>query len=142
MQILVMLYLFVWMGILNIDLNYINHDDNNFDEDNQILLKKCKAVKKELNEKLFPVERHPKRWWDWCMSKDEKKRNRFNVYQRVIKVCVQVVYKLGVLNHFISGAYFRLRYWNILDIKCLNISDQNICQGAKFFNIPNLFFIV
>ena len=75
MQILVMLYLFIWMGILNIDLNCIN-----LDEDNQILLKKCKALKKELNEKLFSVGWHPKRWWDWCMSKDEKKRNGFNVY--------------------------------------------------------------
>ena len=105
MQILVMLYLFIWMGILNIDLNCIN-----LDEDNQILLKKCKALKKELNEKLFSVGWHPKRWWDWCMSKDQKKRNGFNVYRRVIKVCVQVVYKLGVLNHFTSGTYFRLRY--------------------------------
>ena len=27
----------------------------------------------------MPVEWHPRRWWDWCMSKDEnKKRNRIN----------------------------------------------------------------
>ena len=32
-----------------------------------------KNLKKELSEKLIPVAWHPNRWWDWCMSEDEKK---------------------------------------------------------------------
>ena len=71
------------MGILNIDLNNINLD-NNFDEDNpdtiilirllawHINFEKRKALKKELCEELMPIAWHRSRWWDWCMSEDEK----------------------------------------------------------------------
>ena len=73
------------IGILNIDLNCINLDDNNFDEDDpdtviyvrllswHIKFEKLKAFKKELNEELMPVPWHPNRWCDWCVSEDEKK---------------------------------------------------------------------
>ena len=44
----------IWQGILN--------------------LKKRKAFKKELNEELMPVGWHPEKWWDWCMSENEKKK--------------------------------------------------------------------
>ena len=82
-------------SICNIDLNCIKLDDNNFDEDDpdtiihvgllagNIKFEKRKAFKKELNEELMPVGWHPERWWDWCMSENEKKRNRSNVYWRV-----------------------------------------------------------
>ena len=61
------------MGILNIDLNNINLD-NNFDEDDpdtiifirllawHVKFEKRKALKKELNEELMPVAWHTKRW--------------------------------------------------------------------------------
>ena len=67
------------MGILNIDLNN-NNLDNNFDEDDPdtiILIRlsarymkfgKCKALKKELNEELMSVALYRNRWWDWCVS--------------------------------------------------------------------------
>ena len=73
------------MGILNIDLNNINVD-NNFDEDDpdtiilirllawHIKFEKRKALKKELHEKLMLIAWHPKRWWNFCVSKDEKKK--------------------------------------------------------------------
>ena len=73
------------MGILNIDLNCINLDNNNFDEDDpdtiihvrllawHIKLGKRKTLKKDISEELMPVARHPNRWWDWCVSEDEKK---------------------------------------------------------------------
>ena len=60
------------MGILNIDLNNINLD-NNFDEDDldtiilirplawHIKFEKLKALKRELNEELMPVAWHPNR---------------------------------------------------------------------------------
>ena len=72
------------MGILNIDLNNIN-PDNNFDEedpDTIILIRllfwyskfeKRKELKKQLSEELMPVAWHPNRQWDSCMSEDEKK---------------------------------------------------------------------
>ena len=62
-------------GILNIDLNN-NNLDNNFDEDDpdtiilvrllawHIKFEERKALKKELHEELMPVAWHPKRWWD------------------------------------------------------------------------------
>ena len=71
------------MGILNIDLNDINLD-NNFDEDdpNTIILitlliwhikfEKHKALKKKISEELMSIMWHPKRWWDFCMLEDEK----------------------------------------------------------------------
>ena len=73
------------MGIINIDLKNINLD-NNFDEDDpdnfiditllawHIKFEKCKARKKELNEELMSIAWHPKRWWNVCMSEDEKKK--------------------------------------------------------------------
>ena len=71
-------------GIVNINLNNINLDDNFDEEDpNTIILirsltwhttfGKRKELKKELNEKLILVAWHPNRWWDWCVSEDEKK---------------------------------------------------------------------
>ena len=38
-----------------------------------IKLEKHKELKKELSEELMLVAWHPSRWWDWCMSEDEKK---------------------------------------------------------------------
>ena len=63
------------MGILNIDLNNINLD-NNVDEDDPdtIRFKKCKALKKMISEELMPIAWHPKRWWNFCLSEDKKKQ--------------------------------------------------------------------
>ena len=78
-------FIFNEMGVLNIDLNYINIDDavsGEDDADTIILIRllawhvkfeKGEELKKELNEELMPVAWHPSRWWDWCMSEDEKK---------------------------------------------------------------------
>ena len=72
------------MGILSVNINNINLD-NNFNEDDAdtiILIrilawhskfKKHKALKKEVSEELIPIAWHPKRWWNFCMSEDEKK---------------------------------------------------------------------
>ena len=42
-------------------------------------LEKVKNLIKEYNEELMPVTWHLDKWWDWCISEDEKKRNRSNV---------------------------------------------------------------
>ena len=72
------------MGMYNIDLNNINLD-NDFDEDDSdtiilirllaqhIKFEKCKALEKELCEESMCVAWHPNRWWNWCVSEDEKK---------------------------------------------------------------------
>ena len=78
------------MGILNIDLNNINLD-NNFDEDDTIILirllawhiefeklKELKKIyeknfKKHIRGELMAIAWHSKRWWDWCFPEDEKK---------------------------------------------------------------------
>ena len=53
-MILVLLFMSdFWLGILN--------------------LKNAKYLEKELNEELISVAWHPNRWWDWCVSEDEKK---------------------------------------------------------------------
>ena len=72
------------MGILNIDLNNINLD-NNFDEDDpdtitlirlltwHIKLEKRKELKENISEELMAIAWHPKRSWDWRVPEDEKK---------------------------------------------------------------------
>ena len=75
------------MGILSVDLDKINlDDDNNFYEDNPETIihvkllawhnkfEKYEAFKKHINKELMPVTWHPSRWWDWCMLEDEKKQ--------------------------------------------------------------------
>ena len=68
------------MGILNIDTN-----DTNYNEDApetiihirlltwHINFKKRKALKKVLNEELTLIAWYPRTWWNFYMSKDEKK---------------------------------------------------------------------
>ena len=73
------------MGILSVNLNNANLDDNNYEEDDPdtiILIRilawhfqfeKRKELKEKVSEKLMPITCHPKRWWNLCMSEDEKK---------------------------------------------------------------------
>ena len=74
------------MGILSAGLNNINFDDTNYDEDDlenfiyirllawHIKFEKRKALKKDINEELMLVAWHPKRWWNFYMSEDKKKK--------------------------------------------------------------------
>ena len=59
------------MGILNIDLNNINLD-NNFDEDDPDTIMLDTIILLCLLN-LKNVAWHPKRWWNFCMSEDENK---------------------------------------------------------------------
>ena len=73
-------------GILNIDLNCIDLDDNNFDEadldtiiharllDWRIKFKKSKALKKELNEELMPITCHLNDGIGACQTLRRKKQ--------------------------------------------------------------------
>ena len=74
------------MGIFGVDLHKINLDDDN--KFYQTILKlfihvrllascnkfeKLKTFKKDISKELMPVAWHPTKWWDQCISEDEKK---------------------------------------------------------------------
>ena len=97
------------MGILGVDLDKINFDDdNNFQEDNPEIIihakilawhskfEQPKARKERYYHILFyrhflffsnlKLAWHPTRWWDWCLSKDKKKSSGANFYWEVLEV--------------------------------------------------------
>ena len=47
------------------------------DDDENIMWRdayiKRKAQKAKIKEKLMPIAWHPDRWWNWCVTEDEKK---------------------------------------------------------------------
>ena len=51
----------------------------------------------------------PNRWWDWCMSEDEKKEIGAMFIEELSKY-VSVVYDMGVLKHFESKIFINLDY--------------------------------
>ena len=42
-----------------------------------LALKNVKHFKKMISEELIPIVWHPKRWWNFCVSEDEKKEPIF-----------------------------------------------------------------
>ena len=87
--------------ILAVDLDKVNlDDDKNFSEDDSDTLihirllaghngfKKRKVLNKKIGEELIPIAWHPKRWWNFCMAEDEKKRNRTNFYRTMLSKCI------------------------------------------------------
>ena len=62
-----------WVYMLYDDSEYCDDDD---DEDNSFKwyngYKKRKAQKASIKEELMHIAWHPSRYWDWCMSEDEK----------------------------------------------------------------------
>ena len=86
MKSLIKSYLLLVRHILAVDLDKINlYNDNNFDEDDPDTIiharflawcskfKKLKAFKEKISEESMAAASHPKRWWNSCMSEDEKK---------------------------------------------------------------------
>ena len=73
------------IGILSVNPNNINVDDTNYGEDDPdtiILVRllawystfeKRKELKKRKSEELMSIAWHPRRWWNFCVSEDEKK---------------------------------------------------------------------
>ena len=62
-----MSYLFVWNGYIlllflsDFWLGILN-------------LKNAKNLKRKTNEEIMPIAWHPKRWWNFCMSEDQKNK--------------------------------------------------------------------
>ena len=56
------------------------HDDTTYYYNDNEMIELCdgyknrKAQKALIKEELLPIASHPSRYWDWCMSEDEKKR--------------------------------------------------------------------
>ena len=46
---------------------------------------KRKALKKDVSKELMSVAWHPTRWWDWCISEDQKKEIEPNFTDKVRK---------------------------------------------------------
>ena len=54
------------------------HDGNDHCNDDEVIgwyhyHHKRKAQKAQIKKELIPTAWHPSRWWDWCMSEDDKK---------------------------------------------------------------------
>ena len=65
-----------WVHMWYVDSEY--HDyDNEFNFFKRYdSYKKRKAQKTSIKEELLPIAWHPLRYWNWCMSEDEKKRQK------------------------------------------------------------------
>ena len=50
--------------------------------------KKWKAQKSSIKDELMPIAWHPSRFWDLCMSEDEKKRDRKIICINVGLFCI------------------------------------------------------
>ena len=64
-------------------------DGDGYSNDNRMIewckgYQKRKAQKAKIKEELMPITWHPSRYWDWCMSEDEKKRDRKIVFENLI----------------------------------------------------------
>ena len=77
------------------------NDDVNFDEDDlettihvkpmvwRNRFKQRKTLKKDITKELMSLAWHPKRQWHWCMSENEKKRNKnFGLMNSSIRLLV------------------------------------------------------
>ena len=54
------------------------YDDDYWYHDDELMewyegYKERKTQKAKIKEELIPIAWHPSRWWDWCMSEDEKR---------------------------------------------------------------------
>ena len=54
------------------------YDDDDDDDEDKFFewcdgYKKRKAQKAKIKKGLLRIAWHPSRWWDWCMSEDEKR---------------------------------------------------------------------
>ena len=57
------------------------------------------ALKKKISEESMPIAWHPERWWNFCMSEDEKKEIEPNFTEWLNK-CASAVSNIEVLKHF------------------------------------------
>ena len=88
-------------------------------------IKNGKNLKKKINEELIPIASHPKRWWNFCMSEDNKKKiepilRAFNVYN------------LEVLEHFAT--------WNLWEYLII-LSFEIFVNITLIWHSSNFFLV-
>ena len=62
------------------------HDDYQYCNDDELIEwhnrhKKQKAQKAHIKKELMPIAWHPSRYWDWCMSEDEKQETEKRLWK-------------------------------------------------------------
>ena len=60
----------------------------------------------------MPIVWHPRKWWHFCMTEDEKKEKRKNRtnFSRVMFQCASVVYNMAALKHLATESYTERLY--------------------------------
>ena len=62
--------------------DYFDDDGVHWDDDEDKFFewydgyKKRKAQKAKIKKELMPIAWHPSRWWDWCISEEEKNETK------------------------------------------------------------------
>ena len=95
------------IGIISIDLNYINLDGTKYEEgDPETIVHirlftgpglKYSKIFKKLNKKWVLVMRHPLSFCNWCLRQDDKKKIE-QIFTHECFPWVLVVYNMGVLD--------------------------------------------
>ena len=97
-----------------------DHWDNDDDEDK--IYKKRKAQKASIKE-LLPIAWHPSRYWDWCMSEDEKKQKQKNYGHKH----ESVLYLMTRYKNFLTQKEQQIKMSSLL-----NVSNDASRKPEKF----------
>ena len=134
------------MGVFNIDLNIINLD-NNFDKDDPvtIILMRLWHIKFEKRKALkvkVPIAWHSKRWWNFFMSKVEKKEcfwyMQFQSIRRFWHMKTWFSFSYLVFSDICPKIYIKkylLKFSTCYNLKCRNISGlkciNSFCENVR-----------
>ena len=75
-----------------------------------IKFEKCNELKEKISEELMPTALHPKKWWDWYVSENEKKQIQLSLKS---SKSVMTVYKMGTLKRFVYVCVGSLQFRGI-----------------------------
>ena len=72
-----------------IDVWYDDNEYHDDDDDDEVIewydgYQKRKTQKAKIKDELMPIAWHPRRWWDWCMSEEEKKETENFFFNHLI----------------------------------------------------------
>ena len=66
------------------------HDEDDYCNDLVLIewykkYEKRKAQKASIKKELMLIAWHPSKWWDWCVSEDEKKETETGFFYHLIR---------------------------------------------------------